>query len=267
MAQHSSGPTPPYPMNRVSFLLPKLESMKQNNPNLSLLKIGVGSGDIFVSFAKAIPNGHVTGVDPDPSTLPRAKAVTEMAGLTNIQFLRGDSHRLPFADGTFDITFCHQMLAYISAPEVALREMLRVTKRGGIVAAREFDFETETFWPELPGLVKSHKLIGDTMNVRGITLTAGRQLLSWALKAGARRDEVTVSSSNLSFYTQSEKNARAQSIIDQVRNTMGKLGLRMGLTTEDDLEEMVSDWEKWTAKEDSTSTMLHGEILIQKRLE
>ncbi|KAK2802761.1 hypothetical protein FQN51_004289 [Onygenales sp. PD_10] len=276
MAQHSSSPGPAYPPaqaihhemrtaeNSASFLLPKLNSMEQNNPNLSLLDVGSGSGTISASFAKAIPNGHVTGVDLNPSILPRARAVAEMAGLTNIHFQQGDSHSLPFADGTFDIVFCHQLLTHISAPEAALREMLRVTKRGGVVAAREGDFETESVWPQLPGLAKFHSLTADMMNGRGGTSTAGRQLLSWALKAGARRDEVTVSFSTWSFHTQSEKNTWAQGIIDQVRNSMGEKGLKAGLTTEDDLEEMINDWGKWAAKEDSSSAMLHGEILIQK---
>ena len=75
-------------------------------------------------------------------------------------------------------------------PWDALREMLRVTKVGGIVAAREGDLETECVWPELPGLLKFRKFAGDMMTAAGGSSTAGRQLLSWALRAGVRREQI-----------------------------------------------------------------------------
>ena len=129
--------------NSAAFLLPKLQSMKGINPQLKLLDVGAGSGTISVSFAKLIPDGHVTGVDVNASILPRAQAVAEMAGVKNTTFQEGSIYKLPFADETFDVTFCHQVLIHIGNPWDALREMIRVTKRGGVVAAREGDYETE----------------------------------------------------------------------------------------------------------------------------
>ena len=41
-------------------------------------------------------------------------------------------------------------------------------------------------------------------------------------------------------------------------------GLKMGLTTEEDLEEMARDWEEWAGRDDASLAMLHGEVLIQK---
>lgn len=63
---------------------------------------------------------------------------------------------------TFDVTHCHQVLTHLPRPADALREILRVTRAGGVVVAREGDLETECVWPELPGM----------------TPKAGRQLLS-----------------------------------------------------------------------------------------
>lgn len=114
--------------NSAAHLLPKLQSMKASNPHLTLLDVGAGSGTISVCFAKLIPDGHVTGVDLNPNILPRARAVAEMAGVKNIEFQQGNVYKLPFADETFDVTFCHQVLIHIGTPWDALREMLRVTK-------------------------------------------------------------------------------------------------------------------------------------------
>ncbi|KAE9380883.1 methylase [Stipitochalara longipes BDJ] len=252
--------------NSAAHLLPKLQSMKESNPRLTLLDVGAGSGTISVSFAKLIPDGHVTGVDLNASILPRARAVAEMAGVKNIEFQEGSVYKLPFADETFDVTFCHQVLIHIGTPWDALREMLRVTKPGGIVAAREGDYETECVWPELPELGKFHKLMAGLMSAGGGTPTAGRQLLSWALKTGVERSQVTLSYSTSSYYTPSERKTFSQGLGDQLRGgqRLHEKALKFGLSTENDLEEMANAWEEWAKRDDATLAMLHGEILIQK---
>lgn len=68
-----------------------------------------------------------------------ATAAGAGAGATNVQFRRADAYRLPFADGAFDVTHCHQIPCHMDAPADALREMLRVTRPGGLVAARGAD--------------------------------------------------------------------------------------------------------------------------------
>ncbi len=160
--------------NSAAYLLPKLQSMKESNLHLALLDVGAGSGTISVSFAKLIADGHVTGIDLNPNILPRARAVAETAGVKNVEFQQGNVYQLPFSDETFDVTFCHQVLIHIGTPWDALREMLRVTKRGGIVAAREGDYETECVWPELPELRNFHKLMAGRMSTGGGTPTVGR---------------------------------------------------------------------------------------------
>jgi SAM-dependent methyltransferase len=191
--------------NSHAYLLPKFQSLKEANPHLKLLDVGAGSGTISVSFAKLIPDGHVTGIDVNTSILPRARAVAEMAGVENIEFQEGSVYKLPFPDETFDVTLCHQVLIHIGTPWEALREMLRVTKRGGVVAAREGDYETECIWPELPELIKFHKLMVGHMSTGGGTPNTGRQLLSWALKLGIERSQMTLSYSTSSYNTPSER--------------------------------------------------------------
>jgi len=251
--------------NSAAHLLPKLQSMKESNPHLTLLDVGAGSGTISVSFAKLIPDGHVTGVDLNPNILPRARAVAEMAGVKNIEFQQGNVYKLPFADETFDVTFCHQVLIHIGTPWDALREMLRVTKRGGIVAAREGDYETECVWPELPELYRFHKLMASLMSAGGGTPTAGRQLLSWALKVGVERSQVTLSYSTWSYHTPSKRKICSQGLCDQLRGgSLREKALKFGLGTESDFEKMAKTWEEWAKRDDASLAMLHGEILVQK---
>lgn len=176
--------------NSADYLLPTLQVMKEKNPSLRILDVGAGSGTISLTLAQIVPSGKVTATDINPDILPRAAAVAKTAGVENIEFLQADVLSLPFEDGTFDVTHCHQMLCHLKKPWDALREMMRVTKVGGVIAAREGDVQTECFWPELEGLVKYHGLAVKLMDSAGSS-RAGRQLLSWALKAGAERDQIT----------------------------------------------------------------------------
>ena len=191
--------------NSAAYLIPKLEAAKEKKPNLTLLDVGAGSGSISIGFAKAIPEGRVIAVDLNEAILPRARLLAEAAGVTNIEFQQADVFKLPFEDATFDIAHCHQVLTHTKSPPDALREMLRVTKLGGFVAAREGDLDTECIWPAVPALLKFHDLTVAFMKAAGGVSSAGRQLLSWALQAGAEREQVTASFSTWTYSTPQEK--------------------------------------------------------------
>jgi len=163
-------------------------------------------------------------------------------------------------------------------------KMLRVTKRGGIVAAREGDYETECVWPELPELSKFHKLMAGLMSAGGGDPMAGRQLLSWALKAGVERSQITLSYSTSSYNTPGERKIcckfshcslllmaltavfpLAQGLCVPLRGgSLREKALKFGLGTDGDFEEMAKAWEEWASREDASLAMLQGEILVQK---
>jgi 2-polyprenyl-3-methyl-5-hydroxy-6-metoxy-1,4-benzoquinol methylase len=173
--------------------------MIATNPQLKLLDVGCGSGTITTSLAQLMPEGHVTGIDVNPQIVPRAQALAEQVGVSNISFQKGSVFQLPFEAGTFDVVFCHQVLLHIGDPWDALRAMLHMTKPGGIVAAREGDYDTECIWPDHPGTDSFHRLMAGLMHSGGGHSTAGRQLRSWAIKAGAAADDILLSFSTTSY--------------------------------------------------------------------
>ncbi|KAK5025636.1 hypothetical protein LTS07_007840 [Exophiala sideris] len=251
--------------NSAAYLIPRLEAARTTKLNLNLLDVGTGSGSISVGFAKAIPEGRVIAVDLNEGILPRARLLAEEAGVTNIEFRKGDVFNLPFEDETFDITHCHQVLTHTKAPSDALREMLRVTKPGGFVAAREGDLDTECVWPALPALLKFHDLTVAFMKAAGGTGSAGRQLLSWALQAGVKREQVTASFSTWTYSTPQEKKIWANAMIEYLRGgRMRTEILAKGLAQEAEMDEMAEAWEDWITKEDAMLAMMQGEIIIQK---
>ncbi|KAK2602698.1 hypothetical protein N8I77_009207 [Diaporthe amygdali] len=253
--------------NSAGYLLPTLAELHKANPRLRLLDVGAGSGTISATLAKAIqPDGHVIATDIEADILPRAKAVADLAGITNIDYQEADVlSRLPFEDSTFDVTHCHQVLAHLPRPADAIREMLRVTKPGGIVAAREGDLETECVWPDLPGLAKFHTLAAAVISMAGGSPKAGRQLLSWALQAGVSRDQVTPGLGSWCYSEPQERKVWAQGMVDALqKGRLRSIGLSSKLATEDDLQEMVAAWEEWASADGAILGMMQGEILVRK---
>lgn len=93
-----------------------------------VLEVGCGTGAVLLDLARA--GARIHGLDNDSNSLRVCRANAPFASLT-----RGDALELPFVAGTFDIAFCHYLLLWVSTPIAALREMKRVTRRGGSVMA------------------------------------------------------------------------------------------------------------------------------------
>ncbi|KAM5354267.1 hypothetical protein ACJ41O_000917 [Fusarium nematophilum] len=179
--------------NSAAHLLPKLQSLAETNPHLKLLDVGAGSGTITVSLAKYIPQGQITATDLSDEILVRAREYAQSQGVSNIHFQQANVFELPFPDATFDITHAHQVLCHLDAPADAIREMIRVTKPGGTVSLRESDMQMWCFWPELPGLLKFHEVSSKILLANGGQDKGGRKLVSWALRAGVAREDITAS--------------------------------------------------------------------------
>ena len=107
-------------------------------PGMSVLDVGCGPGTITAGLAERVAPGRVVAADAAETVLDEARANT--AGLDNVEFAVADVHALDFPDGTFDVVHAHQVLQHVADPVGALREMRRVTRPGGIVAARDVDY-------------------------------------------------------------------------------------------------------------------------------
>lgn len=179
--------------NSAAHLVPHLERAAKQNPHLKLLDVGAGSGTISASLAKYVPHGQVTATDISQDILDRAAEFAMSAGVTNIGFQTASVYELPFDDASFDIAHAHQVLCHLDDPTRAMKEMVRVVKPGGIVALRESDMQMWCFWPELRGLTQFHDMTVKLLLANGGQDKGGRQLVSWAIKAGIPRESIDAS--------------------------------------------------------------------------
>ncbi|MEI7658473.1 MAG: methyltransferase domain-containing protein [Phycisphaerae bacterium] len=105
----------------------------------SVLDVGCGVGHWGRALASVLPaSTRFTGVDREERWVRDAAVAAERAGLAGrSRFVQGDVAALPFPDDSFDLTTCQTVLMHVADPERALREMIRVTRPGGLVLAVE----------------------------------------------------------------------------------------------------------------------------------
>jgi ubiquinone/menaquinone biosynthesis C-methylase UbiE len=102
-----------------------------------VLDVGTGSGRIAIRLARLNPALQIEGIDLSNSMLELARTNATRAGVANVHFSLGDAKQIPFADGTFDLVICHQLLHQLPDPIIALREVNRVAKAEGGILVRD----------------------------------------------------------------------------------------------------------------------------------
>jgi SAM-dependent methyltransferase len=90
----------------------------------SLLDVGCGTGYFTRRFARDCGSG-VVGLDPDFSAVAFARAHAAAAEC----YCGGRAEALPFRDASFDRAVSVTALCFVDEPRLALREILRVTRR------------------------------------------------------------------------------------------------------------------------------------------
>lgn len=106
-----------------------------------LLEVGCGTGAISRFLATLPRVAHVTGVDPSPLFVERAR---ELAGDASVDFVTGDGRDLSFADASYDAVVFHTSLCHMPECERALAEAHRVLRPGGRLAVFDGDYATMT---------------------------------------------------------------------------------------------------------------------------
>ncbi|MFG1679041.1 class I SAM-dependent methyltransferase [Nonomuraea sp. NPDC049269] len=238
--------------NSAAYLLPHLK------PHMKLLDVGAGPGTITADLAGRV--GHVTASEVTADALELTRAGVGAAG--NVEFAVADVHALDHPDATFCVVHAHQVLQHVGDPVRALREMRRVTKPGGLVAARDSDYAAFAWYPLLPELDEWLALYRRVARSNGGEPDAGRRLLSWARAAGF--DDITATSSTWCFATPEDRAWWGEMWADRIKQSaLAEQALATGAATADDLRRISEGWLTWAAADDGWMSITHGEILCR----
>ena len=243
--------------NSAAYLIPHLL------PGRSILDIGCGPGTITLDLARWVQPGAVTGIDAAEAAIEAATAERDREHIANVDFRTADLYALDIADDTFDIVHAHQVLQHVPDPVGALREMRRVCKPGGIVAARDSDYNGMKWYPEYAAIDAWLAMYDTVARTNRGEPNAGRFLLAWAHAAGFA--EVETSASAWCYATPDEREWWGTLWADRITQTaIATQAVEVGAATEADLGEMAGAWRAWAREPDGWFAVLHGEILCRK---
>jgi SAM-dependent methyltransferase len=103
---------------------------------LDWLDDGCGDGSFTESLILRQKPSSVIGVDPSPSQLEFAR---QRSGTAGTRFLQGDAQALRLSDASVDAAVMALVLFFLPDPAQGVRELVRVTRPGGTIAAYHWD--------------------------------------------------------------------------------------------------------------------------------
>ena len=118
----------------------------------SVLEIAPGPGYFCIELAK-LGNFQITGLDISKSFVEIATKNAVEANV-KVDFRQGNASDMPFADKTFDFTFCQAAFKNFSEPVKAIAEMYRVLKPKGVavIVDMRHDATPEDIEQEVKGM-------------------------------------------------------------------------------------------------------------------
>ena len=166
-------------------------------PGLRALDVGCGPGALTAHLVDRLGPGAVTAIDPSASFVSAARD-----RFPGVDVRTGSAELLPFEDAAFDLAMAQLVVHFMTDPVAGLREMGRVTRPGGLVAACVWDHAgsggpLSLFWravkdldpgahdeADLPGARAGHLeelcAAAGLTRVEAMTLTATSRFASFA---------------------------------------------------------------------------------------
>lgn len=242
--------------NSAAYLIPELA------PGLHLLDVGSGAGTITADLAARLAPGRVTALELTREALDLSRAAIARHDEHNVDFALGNVQALGFPDGSFDIVHAHQVLQHVDDPVQALREMQRVCKPGGVVAARDADYAGFVWYPALPELDEWMRWYQHAARANGGEPNAGRRLLGWAQQAGFR--DIASTSSTWCLATPEARRWWGGMWSERIlKSRIARQLLDARIATQGDLERISKAWLAWADCADGWMSIVHGEVLCR----
>ncbi len=130
-------------------------ALAELKPGETVLDLGSGGGiDVLLSARRVGPTGKVYGLDMTDEMLALARANQERAGVTNVEFLKGEIESIPLPDNSVDVIISNCVINLSSDKDQVLREAFRVLKPGGRFAVS--DVVTRG---DVPAEIREHLLL------------------------------------------------------------------------------------------------------------
>jgi SAM-dependent methyltransferase len=123
-------------MGRYSLLLaPQLADLAAVSAGQRVLDVGCGPGPLTAELVNRLGAPAVSAVDPSEPFVSAAKERHP-----GVDVRRAAAEQLPFQDAEFDATLAQLVVHLMENPTLGVEEMVRVTRKRGVVAACVWDY-------------------------------------------------------------------------------------------------------------------------------
>jgi len=109
-------------------------------PGASWLDVGCGTGILAETVLHLCAPLSVDALDLEPG---QVAAAAHRVASTRAQFVVGDAQHLAYASAAFDVVASALFINFVADRTLAIAEMRRVTRSGGVIAAYVWDFAEE----------------------------------------------------------------------------------------------------------------------------
>lgn len=150
-----------------------------------VVELGCGTGTLSRELAAVVgPSGAVCGVDTAAFNVARARELGVQAGQPHASYEVADLAATGLAADFADLVLARGLLGRVTRPPAVVREMVRITRPGGVVVLIDEDEGLVTYQPEPPALTELRALLGERSREAGFEPDVGRHLFSYLVGVG-----------------------------------------------------------------------------------